>query len=230
MVNRFLVCGLTLISVASRPIIRSRSDGLFSVRSRSVFEISFSRLGRLSKVRCRISSCVVGAESAASPRSNGVSTASASTNRRAVDSNWFGIVYTTTQPTPHTSQAMITPIQRRRHAARRYWESMIRTESISGWSSEPGLRDDQRITGTHFDILLNFTIFDQVGQPYLDALLLARGIDPYHDRAVARREFRHSVRRDHDIQQSHMVAVWNGDRIRCLADHAHLPVRRSDEA
>ena len=74
--------------------------------------MSFSRLGRLSSVRCSMSTWPALVVSAARPRSNGVSTASASTYMRALDSYWFGIVNTAAQPTAHTSQVNSTACQR----------------------------------------------------------------------------------------------------------------------
>ena len=50
--------------------------------------------------------------STASPRSSGVSTASASTYMRALLSYWFGIANTPAQPTAHTSQVNSTACHR----------------------------------------------------------------------------------------------------------------------
>ena len=73
-------------------IRRSRSAGVLMVRSRSVLEISFSMFGRLSRVRCRISSWVVGADSAAMPAAAGSGWRLRPRKSRALDSNWLGIM------------------------------------------------------------------------------------------------------------------------------------------
>ena len=59
---------------------------------------------------------------------------------------------------------------------------------------------------------------------------LPSAIDSDNYRAIARSVFCHPVGRYHDIQQRHMVTVWNRNRIGRFADHPHLSVRRPDEA
>src|ERR1700733_3169150 len=98
---------------------------------------------------------------------------------------------------PQTSHAMITPIQRRRHAARRYWEIRTRSESMTRCSSEPGLRDDQRIAGAHLDVLADVAVLDQIAQPHLDGLLLAVAVDANDHRAVAGGILRQTLGCDH---------------------------------
>ena len=112
MVNRLRVCGVIRMSAANCATSDSRSAAPFKSSSRSVLEISFSRFGRLSNVRCRTSSWAAEALSTAMPRSSGVRTTSASTYSRALASKVFGMAKVTAQPTTQTSHEKNTAGQR----------------------------------------------------------------------------------------------------------------------
>src|SRR3569832_1613215 len=214
-------------------------SGVLALRSWSVIRATFSRLGRLSRVRVLSSTSDGALDCTARPLSKGLNIDWVSRYTRAEAWYCSGREWTYIQPAIHKGHATSAIIQRKRHEARTRWRTCAMASCIEkqlptgeGQSKmrwlEPRIGNNQCIARQDVHISFYIAVADQVVDAYVELPLFA--VDKSLDaRMIAVREGGEAADGDHHVEQGHALTIRQGLRLGRLAHHADLLAVRTHE-